>query len=248
MDQNVFTLQSNQVEALKHLLQCPVCKLSFRSINKPIKQCANGHPICILCFYKVWTLGCPQCRFPINGNALHLEQILKALPKACRFAELGCTKVLNGDEIKTHTETCSYGKVPCKYCKVKMSLQDELARHLREEHDKPVFEFNGFAFTRFICLHSDQKYYLGWPVLIGTPSESKDFVATMIFKGDQAAMSWTTQTLPATIFTKENKDIQDEFINEACTFHLHFNFSVSSMCVKPKDLQEHRTKPTQNRL
>ena len=121
------------LKLLLELLQCNICHL--KPTKQPIRQCRNGHLICLECFGACCVI-CKSYYYAPKYRNLIAELILSLLPKPCRFTSYGC-KVVITDLNDHEQEDCIFRKVDCVFigCFEKVQII-KLTNHLEEDHEK----------------------------------------------------------------------------------------------------------------
>ena len=103
-------------ELVIKLFECIRCK--FVSTMAPVFRCLKGHVYCYKCprsgrFCRVcfrqsnYTLS----DFPFTIRSLAIQEILGNIPKPCRFANYGCSELI--EDFTQHETNCQYSKILC---------------------------------------------------------------------------------------------------------------------------------------
>jgi len=89
---------------LLRILECPVCT---EPPTPPIYNCQTGHSVCSIC--KDLLDKCPLCdqKFAESRNYT-LESIVEKSVFQCKYAEQGCTDLIEGSCLEKHRKVCRF--------------------------------------------------------------------------------------------------------------------------------------------
>lgn len=132
-------MNSSSLETVIKEFECPICE---DYMVKKIALCRAGHNLCFECKNKLQNSSCPVCRADIyEGRNFTLEKIMSVMTLPCR--NKGCTAKLKAENIKSHEETCSFGKQKCMLatCHWEGRLADS-KEHILKVHNNLIDNFN----------------------------------------------------------------------------------------------------------
>uniref|UniRef100_A0A1B6H4F6 SIAH-type domain-containing protein n=1 Tax=Cuerna arida TaxID=1464854 RepID=A0A1B6H4F6_9HEMI len=124
-------------EALKYIQSAVECY----SCHKPLRSarvCLNGHGVCPTCKNR-FNWKCPICKAYITDTKpVMLDQIIKRLPRTCKFFEKGCKSLVLVND-NDHETFCRYRQTECRVpCCHWRGLAGELLQHLETAHTKEL--------------------------------------------------------------------------------------------------------------
>jgi len=101
-------IEERTTDEIRRSLNCTVC---FELMLPPIKQCTEGHPVCMSCcniLLLETDAKCPTCRIPLHppSRALQLEQVAKNIKFACKWE--GCTAKCAYGDYARHIASCPH--------------------------------------------------------------------------------------------------------------------------------------------
>merc|ERR1719189_3369913 len=108
-------------------MECPVC-LDIPECS-PVYKCANNHILCNKCFPEIVKASnqCPMCgvKFdPTPERCFITELYIANMPKYCKYAKYGCTKIeVNKEELSRHELCCL--KAPGDIVVIEEIMKDE---------------------------------------------------------------------------------------------------------------------------
>lgn len=119
-------------ESILTLMECPVC---LDHITPPIRQCIEGHLVCIDCFPRLHH--CPTCRSVMcEERNLAMEQVSRLLQYPCRYHPMGCKEAFPLNKKSAHERDCRYLQLKCPFhgqCAFSGPLT-EVIPHLAADH------------------------------------------------------------------------------------------------------------------
>lgn len=141
---------------LKRFSECPIC---FERLIPPVSTCKNGHVVCRNCRKKM--ANCPSCRsaFSKNKNTF-LNELLEAIPAACKYEASGCALETTLIKIKEHEKNCHYREEICYCCREKFcyhKVNDHFNTHHFEDSTKIYFS-RKYSFTVYARSNGGSSY------------------------------------------------------------------------------------------
>ncbi|XP_046676850.1 uncharacterized protein LOC124365014 [Homalodisca vitripennis] len=124
-------------EALKYIHSAAECY----SCHKPLRSarvCLNGHGICLACKTRSNRM-CPICKVSVTDiKPVMLDQIIKRLPRICKFFQKGCESLVLVND-NDHETFCRYRQTECRIPQCGWrGVAGKLLEHLESVHAKDL--------------------------------------------------------------------------------------------------------------
>ncbi|XP_071731084.1 uncharacterized protein [Rutidosis leptorrhynchoides] len=140
------------------VLECPVC---LDQLLSPVFQCENGHIACNSCYMKMKGK-CPFRCTEIGYNYNHcrgLEKCIESISKiSCKYANLGCKKMIPYGKKSEHEQMCPYATVNCPFSSCQFAdCSKNVYRHFSINHADFTMQFT-YDETFLVDIDMDQSH------------------------------------------------------------------------------------------